>query len=131
MAAYIEQTPGTVFRCNPQAGRPYSYQSAASANPVLVQQGPCTVALVAAINTTANLYWLKVYDMASTPVAGAGTPVMRIPVPASATGAGLISSFAIALQNGFAFTITGGTGIDSDTTSAATGVTLNFTVRQA
>ena len=124
MATSVVQERGTIFACNPQAGRPYSYQSAASVNAQVVQQGPCIVSALALINTTANLYWLKIYDMSSAPVAGAGTPVLRIPVPASATGAGLVTAFAFQLQNGFAFTV-----VDSDTTVAATGVTLNFTVR--
>lgn len=71
-------------------------------------------------NNSANIGYLKIYNTASAPTAGAGTPVIRLMCPASASGAGAFSAFdnGVAFATGIGFTFTGGIA-DADTTSVA------------
>lgn len=72
-------------------------------------------------NNSANIGYLKLFNSASAPTAGAGTPVIRLMCPASASGAGAFSSFSdigAAFSAGIGFTFTGGIA-DADTTSVA------------
>lgn len=109
------------------AATPVHYLSAASTNATNVKASAGTVTSVTAVNTTATLYYLKLYDKASAPTCGTDTPVQTYPVPASATGAGLtvnpVNGFAFSL--GIGFCLTGGIA-DADTASAATGVAINL-----
>lgn len=71
-------------------------------------------------NNSANIGYLKIYNTASAPTAGSGTPVIRLMCPASASGAGSFSSndLGVAMSSGIGFTFTGGIA-DADTTSVA------------
>lgn len=108
---------------------PKKYLSAASTNATLVQTGRAVVYTLAAVNTTATIYYLKLYNKATAPTCGTDTPVMTIPVPASTAGDGIVvaPTVGILFQLGLGFCLTGAIG-DSDTTNAATGVAINFGV---
>ena len=112
-------------------GSPKSYLSAGTTNCTLVQGGSVTMLSGLYINTTAALYYLKIYDTATTPVPGM-TPVRRIPVPfgAASAGGGVmdIPPGGLNLRNGLGFCLTGAIA-DNDVTVAATGVTINFSIR--
>lgn len=71
-------------------------------------------------NNSANIGYLKLFNTAGTPTAGAGTPVIRLMVPGNSSGAGLLSTFdnGVAFATGIGFTFTGGIA-DADTTSVA------------
>lgn len=108
---------------------PFSVLSTASTNCTLIDgSGQNILKWLAAVNTTTTIYYLKVYNTKATPVAGAGTPVLRIPLlPNNTNGGGLTglgfddSRFTL----GIGFCLTGGIA-DSDSSNAATGVALNF-----
>lgn len=103
----------------------YGYQSAASTNSTLVASGARTFHHVTLINTTASLYYLRMYDAAAAPTCSSGTNfAYSIPIPASTTGSGVQISFGPfgqAFTNGLAFCLTGG-GSSTDNTNAAVGV---------
>lgn len=71
-------------------------------------------------NNSANIGYLKIYNTASAPTAGAGTPVIRLMVPGNASGTGVLSTYdnGVAFATGIGFTFTGGIA-DADTTSVA------------
>jgi len=77
-----------------------------------------------AINTTATLYYLRMYNLASAPTCSSATGwVESIPIPASTSGAGIVS-FNIHSENystGIGYCFTGGSS-STDNTNAATGV---------
>lgn len=108
---------------------PASYLSAASTNATLISgAGQNVLKSVIAINTTATIYYLKLYNKASVPVCGTDVPVLRIPLlPANNTGGGLsaISLDDMRFTLGIGFCLTGALA-DNDTTVAATGIALNF-----
>jgi hypothetical protein len=80
-------------------------------------------------NVNAAARFLKIYNTASAPTAGSGTPVMTIAIPGGSTaGAGANVEFAngIAFGTGIGITITGAVA-DNDTTAiAANEVILNL-----
>jgi hypothetical protein len=106
---------------------PVHYLSAATTNATNVKASAGTVSSITAVNTTAVLYYLKLYDKATAPTCGTDTPVQTYPVPASATGAGLTVNppTGLAFTLGIGFCLTGAL-TDADATSAATGVAINF-----
>ena len=109
-ACYITSAATTnATNCKASAGQLYGYE---------------------AVNTTATLYYLRLYNLASAPTCSSATGFIRtIPIPASTTGAGIQRSIDIgeAYGTGIGFCLTGG-GSSTDNTSAATGVylTLNY-----
>jgi hypothetical protein len=111
---------------------PYKFDSAASTNATLVVAGSVQVRVIVTINTTAALYYLKLYDKVSAPVCGTDPVVFKAAVPFGASSAG--SGFVVPIpdgmqfQQGLGFCLTGGLA-DSDATVAATGVTINFAVK--
>lgn len=107
---------------------PRHYLSAATTNSTLMRAGKGLVKVLLPINTTSTTYFLKLYDKATAPTCGTDTPVLTIPVPnAAGAGGGVALPSADGLQffNGVGFCLTGGIA-DNDTTSAATGIALNF-----
>jgi hypothetical protein len=78
------------------------------------------------INTTATLYYLKIYNLATTPDE-TDTVVLTIPVPASATGAGFQVDLPqqVRFSVGISFRLTAAIA-DNDTGNAATGVAINI-----
>jgi hypothetical protein len=122
----------------PQAARaqavpaPLSYLSAASTNCTLVVNTGAVYKSGLFINTTATLYYLKLYDTNVVPTAGAGTPVRRIPIPfgTSSSGGGVPDNplDGLSFRSGIGFCLTGGIA-DNDSSNAATGLTLNFGIK--
>lgn len=106
---------------------PYGLASAASTNSSNIKASAGTLCSVSLINTTATLYYLRFYNAASAPTCSSATNfVLTVPVPASATGAGVVvntGSFGWAFTTGISFCLTGG-GSSTDNTNAATGVYL-------
>lgn len=97
--------------------------SAASTNATSVKAGPGNVYTIRMVNTTATLYYLRMYNLATAPTCSSATGfVETIPIPASATGAGIaITQYPQGYTTGIAFCLTGGPG-STDNTNAATGV---------
>jgi len=127
--------PGNTANTTPwlitaQAATPVHYLSTASTNATNVKAAAGTLHSITAVNTTATIYYLKIYDKATAPTCGTDTPVQTYPVPASATGAGLtVNPFpGFAFTSGIGFCLTGGIA-DADTASAATGVAINLGYR--
>lgn len=106
---------------------PVHYLSAASTNSTNVKASAGTVFSVTAINTTTTIYYLKMYNKATAPTCGTDTPVHTLPVPASATAAGLTVNPFLGLNftAGIGFCLTGAIA-DADATAAATGVAINI-----
>lgn len=106
------------------------YLSAANNNSTLVKGAATAVYQVIAVNTTATLYYLKLYDKVTAPTCGTDTPVATYPLPASATGAALVipRSVGLGFNSGFGFCLVGGLA-DNDNTNAATGIAINFDFR--
>lgn len=103
-------------------------QSAASTNSTSVKGSAGQVFHIHAINTTATLYYLRLYNSSSAPTCSSSTGfVMTIPIPASATGAGVVidTGLGFAFSTGIGFCLTGG-GANNDNTNAATGVYVNI-----
>ncbi len=107
---YITSAASTnATNCKGSAGQVYSYH---------------------VINTTATLYYLRIYNLSSSPTCSSATGfVQTIPIPASANGAGVVIPLAVgeAYGTGIGFCLTGG-GSSTDNTNAATGlyVSINY-----
>ena len=88
-----------------------------------------TVYELSAVNTTATLYYLRIYDLAGgTPTCSSATGyVETIPVPASTTGAGIVRTYPVgrAFAAGIGWCVTGGSS-STDNTNAATGVFITL-----
>jgi hypothetical protein len=108
---------------------PRKYLSAATTNSTLVNAGPTLLKYLVTVNTTAALYYLKLYNKATAPTCGTDTPLWTVPVPygASSAGGGAVMPIPDGLQFplGLGLCLTGGIA-DNDTTSAATGVAINL-----
>lgn len=112
---------------------PQKYDSASGTNSTLVRAGGVQLNLIAATNSTATVYYLKIYDLAVAPTCGTSVPVLKFAIPVAAAGGQLTVPAAnlggLQFFNGVGFCLTGLIA-DSDTTTAAAGVTLNFGVKQ-
>jgi hypothetical protein len=101
--------------------------TAASTNSTAIKAAAAgTLCDLTLINTTATIYYLKLYDSAGAPTCSSATGLKHVyPIPASATssGAGIqrTMTFGEAYTSGIGFCVTGGGG-DTDNTNAATGV---------
>lgn len=103
-------------------------QSAASTNATNVKSSAGVLYDIVVINTTATLYYLRLYNLSSAPTCSSATGfVATYPIPASATGAGVSysSTHGITFGTGIGFCITGGP-TSTDNTNAATGVFVNL-----
>lgn len=71
-------------------------------------------------NNSTSIGYLKIYDTATSPTPGAGTPMVRLMVPAGASGAGVVRSYenGLIFANGIGYCFTGGIA-DNDTTSVS------------
>lgn len=103
-------------------------QSAASTNATNIKASAGNLYHIHAINTTATLYYLRLYNLSSAPTCSSATGfIMTIPIPASTAGAGVVidSALGFTFGTGIGFCFTGG-GTSTDNTNAATGVFVNF-----
>lgn len=101
---------------------PYRLISAASDNATVIKTGSGQLHALTVINTSATMYYLKLYDKAVAPTSG-DTPVHTYPIPAGASGNGFVvssGSFGEQYNNGISFRITA-QGADADTGSCAAG----------
>lgn len=102
--------------------------SAASTNSTSVKGSAGNVYGYSIINTTATLYYLRMYNSSSAPTCSSATGfVETIPIPASATGAGVErwSTVPQGFTTGIGYCLTGGGG-STDNTNAATGIYLTI-----
>jgi hypothetical protein len=106
---------------------PLHFLSAATTNCTLVQTGKVVMHDLIPVNTTATIYYLKLFNKATPPVAGTDVPSWTIPIPENAAGAGLPipSTLGLTFDAGLGFCLTGAIA-DNDTTVAAPGVAINF-----
>lgn len=122
---YVQATAGTSG-----GSTPCYITSGASTNATNCKASGGNLYSIEAINTTATLYYLRLYNLSTSPTCSSATGFVRtIPVPASTTGAGIVIDKAVgeAYGTGLGFCLTGG-GASTDNTNAATGVyvTLNY-----
>ena len=112
---------------NDQTGwTPAAVISAASTNDTVVKSSAGRISSINLVNTTATLYYLRLYDIASgdATCSSATGYLVSLPVPASTTGSGFTMSFpsgGIAFASGIGYCLTGGSS-STDNTNAATGI---------
>ncbi len=102
--------------------------TAASNNSTSLRGQAAHLCVLTAINTTATLYYLKLYDSSSAPTCSSATNLKHVyPIPFGASSAGNgvhVTTFTPGgegYKNGIGFCVTGGGG-DTDNSNAATGV---------
>lgn len=111
----------------PTAGLTSYTAAGASTNATNVKNAAGTVYGYSLTNTTATIYYLRMYNLASAPTCSSATGyVSTIPIPpaAAAGGAGgreIQKNIGQAFTTGIGFCVTGGAG-STDNTNAATGV---------
>jgi hypothetical protein len=88
-------------------------------NPVSVSATPSTLRSIVFTNLTATPRHLKLYNLATTPVAGVGTPVIVCSLAAAGTLAFPLPLEGFPFSNGIGYTMTLGAA-NSDTTGAST-----------
>ena len=112
----IANTTNTASRC--------TLVSAASTNATNCKGSAGNVYGFRFINTTATLYYLRMYNTSSSPTCSSATGFIEsIPIPASTSGGGFafLEPMGEAYTVGISFCFTGGSS-STDNTSAATGV---------
>lgn len=127
-AAYNMCFNGTTWdRCTGTSTLHYA-TSAASTNATNIKNAAGTVSTISVVNTTATLYYLRMYNLASAPTCSSATGfVHTIPIPASTSGAGIVIPITVphAYTTGIGYCLTGG-GSSTDNTNAATGVYISI-----
>ena len=104
----------------------YYLTSAASTNSTNIKASAGNVYTIRAVNTTATIYYLRMYNASSAPTCSSATNFIEsIPIPASTSGGGIAINQTVgqAYSTGISFCLTGG-GSSSDNTNAAVGVYL-------
>lgn len=98
----------------------HSVVLANTTNATNVKNGAGTLYNVSVTNNTATIAYLKLYNSASAPTCGSGTPVARYIIPASTAGAGNNINLEMGAEytTGISYCVTTGIG-DSDTTAVA------------
>ena len=128
VAAYNMCFNGTTWdRCTGTSTLHYA-TSAASTNATNIKNAAGTVSTISVVNTTATVYYLRMYNLSSAPTCSSATGfVNTIPVPASTSGAGIVIPITVphAFTTGIGYCLTGG-GSSTDNTNAATGVYINI-----
>lgn len=128
VAAYNMCFNGTTWdRCTGTSTLHYA-TSAASTNATNIKNAAGTVSTISVVNTTATLYYLRMYNLASAPTCSSATGfVHTIPIPASTSGAGIVIPITVphAYTTGIGYCLTGG-GSSTDNTNAATGVYISI-----
>jgi hypothetical protein len=98
--------------------------SAASTNSTNCKASAGNLYGIRFVNTTSTLYYLRLYNSSGAPTCSSATGFIEsIPIPASASGAGIswTPQFPINYGTGIGFCFTGGSS-STDNTNAATGV---------
>jgi hypothetical protein len=110
------------------ATTPCYITSAATNNATNCKASAGNIYGIQAVNTTATLYFLRLYNLAASPTCSSATGFVRtIPIPASVSGNGFVipEDVGEAFGTGIGFCLTAG-GSSTDNTSAATGVYLTI-----
>lgn len=92
--------------------------AAASTNATLVKNSPGTLEEIVLFNTTAAAIFIKFYDSATIPTAGAGTPAFTLELPVNGAPVVIAAGLAKPFLAGIGYTITGAIA-DSDATAVA------------
>lgn len=98
--------------------------TAATTNATNCKAGPGSVQFIRGINTTATLYYLRMYNLAAAPTCSSATGFIEsIPIPANVAGAGMVSPMPTGQRysTGIGFCITD-SGASTGNGAAATGV---------
>lgn len=110
----------------------YGLQSAASTNATNVKASAGVIKAMNLINTTTTIYYLRMYNLATSPTCSSATGFVRtwpVPPAGAAGGAGGIAinlgAGGTTFSTGIAFCLTGGP-TSTDNTNAATGVFVNL-----
>lgn len=109
----------------------FSAIMAATTNSTLVKNAPGVITEISVYNSSTTVAWLKLYNSASAPTCGTGTPVGRYLIPGGSNGGGSNVNVALgkAFSTGIAFCVTGLVA-DADTTAtAASTMTVNMTYK--
>ncbi len=102
----------------------HNFASAASTNATNVKNAAGQIYGIYFVNTTATVYYLRLYNSSSSPTCSSATNyVTTVPIPASTSGAGVAVPIPIgaAFGTGISYCFTGGAS-STDNTNAATGV---------
>lgn len=103
----------------------FGLRSANTTNATSVKGSAGQLYYVSAQNNGGAAAYIKLYNTASTPTAGAGTPLQVFMVP-SGGGNNFTPSVGVVFSSGIGFTVTGGAS-DTDTTAVSSNqVTLNI-----
>ena len=130
LAAVKDTTPVSINLASTATGgcTPYGYASSASNNAVNIKSSVATLCSLNVFNTTATIYYLRLYNLASAPTCSSATGFVKsIPIPASTSGAGAaldLGAFGEAYATGLGFCITA-EGSSTGNTSAVTGLYLS------
>lgn len=104
-------------------------QSAASTNATNCKASAGLLYGIEVINTTSTIYYLRLYNLSTSPTCSSSTGFVRtIPIPhGSGAGAGLANFYTVGetYGTGLGFCVTGG-GSSTDNTNAATGVYITL-----
>jgi hypothetical protein len=98
--------------------------SAASTNATVCKATPGVVNTIHITNTTSTKYYLRLYNLATTPICSSATGYVET-IPAIEDGVNGRASSVQAFSAGIGFCLTGGGG-STDNTSAATGVYITI-----
>jgi hypothetical protein len=104
---------------------PSHYLSSASTNSTLVKAAAGLIIDGVAQNTGASTVYLKLYDTATAPTCGSGTPVATLAVPNGGAPVKFGTPLGLGFVNGIGFCITGAIA-DADTTSAVVGAVVDL-----
>jgi hypothetical protein len=102
--------------------------SAASTNATSVKVGNGMIFTLVVSNTSSSFKYLKMFNLATAPVVGTSTPILNIPIAPNSTLDVSTNTFAMRLNVGTAYAITGGSAL-LDTTAVAAGdviVNMNY-----
>lgn len=108
--------------------------SAATTNNTNVTTVPSALYSLVGVNTNTATYYLKLYDFAGTFSCNGSAVYLTYPIPGNGAATNAVSSLVVPFPVGMGFTsgigmcITGGQA-DTDNSSAATGITIDFEYR--
>ena len=92
---------------------------AVGVNSRMIRAQACTLKAIVLLNTAATARYIKLYDTATTPTAGSGTPALVVALPAAGTLAFPLGLSGFDFANGIGMTMVLGAA-NTDTTATAT-----------
>lgn len=105
---------------NPPSGTGFTLESAATTNATLVKASAGSLYSVTISNVTAATIYVKFYNKASAPTVGTDTPIITVPVAASAIVALDYGSIGQRFSTGIAYAITAA-AVKTDTAAVTVG----------